>query len=139
MAASVIPRVLVVDDDPSILSIYRNAFSARNIELDTATDGLEAIKKIVSSEYTLIFLDLMMPHMSGFQVIQWLKANHPGRLPSVVVVTALSPVAYRELDRTLVYDLVAKPFDVSVLESYIADYLAGRGITWMRGGSGGEA
>jgi len=131
MTNKVVPRVLVVDDDPSILNLYRGVFRWKNLALDTADDGLDAIKKILAGQYNLILLDLMMPHMSGFQVIQWLKANRPESLRCVVVVTALSPDAYRELDRTLIHDLVAKPFDVAELEGYIVDFLAGKGVSWI--------
>ena len=135
MAESITPRILVVDDDPSIHSIYERVFSRENIHLDTAMDGIEATSKIVNGNYTLIFLDLMMPQMSGFQVIQWLKNNHRDLLTNVVVVTALSPEAYGELDRTLVHDLVAKPFDVRVLLDYIEEFLSRKGISWERAGS----
>ena len=65
MTESIVPRILVVDDDPAIHNIYRRVFSPENLHLDAAMDGIEAMKKIVDGNYTLIFLDLMMPQMSG--------------------------------------------------------------------------
>ncbi len=113
-------RILIVDDDPVILDLYRRVLEPVNVEIDSAHDGLEAIRKIISRRYVLIFLDLMMPEMSGFQVIRWLRASEPELLRAVVVVTALSPEAYREqLDPALVRDLVAKPFEAEALVNYV--------------------
>lgn len=117
-------RILVVDDDPFILSLYSRVLARAPVDMETARDGLEAIKKISQENFSLILLDLMMPQMTGFEVVKFLKVTRPEALKSVVIVTALSPEAYREqLELSGIHGLVAKPFDGTVLIDYVSDYI----------------
>jgi two-component system LytT family response regulator len=102
-------RVLVVDDEPLARSGVRGLL-ARDPELEVvgeAADGREAVDAILSAKPDLVFLDVQMPEMDGFEV---LRRVGPGRMPAVVFVTAFDQFALRAFDVAAV-DYLLKPFD----------------------------
>ena len=113
------PRVLLADDNEAIrtliVALLRNEFL-----VDVVTNGVEAIEKLKSRNYSVILLDLLMPVLDGYGVLDFLVAEHPEMLPHVMVVTAsLSP---REMDRVHQYQVchvVSKPFEVEVLQALV--------------------
>lgn len=62
------PRILVVDDDPGIVSFLRRGLIFEGYDVDTASDGAEALAKIRDSEPDLLILDVMMPGVDGIEV-----------------------------------------------------------------------
>jgi CheY-like chemotaxis protein len=112
-------RVLVVDDDHSIRSLVRTIVRRENIAVDEAADGQEAIEKLKLREYAVILLDLMMPRVDGFGVIEYLKNNPPSRKPVVLVVTAYSDQKFKSVDPEIVAGVVRKPFEVSELGNLV--------------------
>lgn len=81
-------RLLVVDDDPQVADMVAQMLEERPYHIDTAVDGLSALKAIEQSPPDVILLDLMMPNLDGFGVIEQLR-QHPqyGTIP-VIVLTA---------------------------------------------------
>ncbi len=69
-------RVLVADDDRSIRQLVSTIVRRESFTVDSAADGLEAIENLKQHAYAVLLLDLMMPRMDGFGVIEWLK-EHP--------------------------------------------------------------
>jgi len=80
--------VLVVEDDPAARELMRRALSAQGWNVCEAKDGREALAVVRRTRPDLIFLDLMMPEMDGFQFVEELRANPDWRSIPVVVVTA---------------------------------------------------
>ena len=66
-------RVLLVDDDPLILRMYNSALSQRGFQVDIAADGLSAIKFLREAPPDVVVLDLMMPTLSGVEVLKFLR------------------------------------------------------------------
>jgi len=108
-------RVLVVDDDQSIRKLVSTIIKREGFTVDTAADGLEAIDRLGMHPYAVILLDLMMPRMDGFGVIDWLKRNPPATKPIVIVITAYADQKFKEVDVDLVAGVLRKPFDVTEL------------------------
>ena len=104
------PRALVVEDDPAIRKLVEKLLRRRGIDIDTATNGLDAVKLLRAHPYTVVVLDLMVPEMNGFQVIDFLKRENL-RVP-VAVVSAVSQQALTNLDLDIVKVVISKPFDV---------------------------
>src|SRR5438046_7695382 len=77
-------KVLVVDDDPVIGRSFDRVLSGKGYAVITARDGEEALSKLASDNYDLVFADIRMPGMSGLDVAERLKASQPW-LPVVVV------------------------------------------------------
>ncbi|MGA7614559.1 MAG: response regulator [Thermoanaerobaculia bacterium] len=112
--------VLVVDDDTAVRNLIRISLEREKLEVVTALDGLEAIQHLEDERCSVLILDLMMPRVSGWEVIEWLKL-HPERAPrTVVVVTAADRVVFSQLDPEVVNAIIVKPFDVYELAGYVS-------------------
>ncbi len=113
---STVPRVLIVDDDGAIRTLLSTVLKRRQYELALARNGLEAIEAIGSSTFDAIILDLMMPKVDGFEVIDYLERLSPG-LPErrVIILTAAAGKDLRKLDGQKVFRVIRKPFDLDEL------------------------
>src|SRR3954449_3665099 len=67
--------VLIVDDNPQNVELLQAFLESLPVKLVTAVDGRDALAKVAEHSPDLILLDIMMPHMSGFQVCQRLKSD----------------------------------------------------------------
>lgn len=83
-------RILVTEDDPSIRSLLATILRRASYEVDTAVDGRDAVEKAKATEYDVIVLDLMMPVMSGFEVLGRLAIRTPN--PRFVVIMSAAPL-----------------------------------------------
>ena len=110
-------RVLVVDDEPPIRALVTKIVERAGLPTDSARDGAEAIEKLDSGDYAVLVLDLMMPGVDGFGVIEHLR-NRPRR-PAVIVITAGDTATIRRLDGAMVHSVLRKPFDIDVLGDLI--------------------
>jgi CheY-like chemotaxis protein len=104
-------RALIVEDDPAIRRLVDKLLTRQGVEIETASDGRTAIEKLDGNDYSVIVLDLMVPEVNGFQVIEFLK-NRGGRHIPVAVVSAVSQQALTQLDLDVVKLVISKPFDV---------------------------
>jgi DNA-binding response OmpR family regulator len=104
------PRALLVEDDPGIRRLVERLLQRREIDVDSATDGETALDKLRTSRYDVLILDLMVPKVNGFQIIDYIKRE---QLPlPVAVVSAVSQQALTKLDLDIVKVVIPKPFDV---------------------------
>ena len=103
-------RALIVEDDPAIRRLVEKLLTRRHFDIDTAHNGLEAVEKLRSQTYSVLILDLMVPELNGFQLIDFLKEQNL-RIP-VAVVSAVSQQALTQLDLDIVKLVISKPFDV---------------------------
>ena len=100
-------NILVVDDDSDIREMLSTIVSLMGHEVEPACDGVEAICRIKTQVPDLILLDLMMPRMNGFQVLNFMTATPATRRVPVIVITAASdetiaalPGVYRVIKKT---------------------------------------
>ena len=103
-------RALVVEDDPAIRRLVEKLLTRSRIEIDTASDGRTALEKLRTAHYSVLVLDLMVPELNGFEIIEFIKNEKMG-LP-VAVVSAVSQQALTKLDLDIVKLVISKPFDV---------------------------
>ncbi|HEX2059453.1 MAG TPA: response regulator [Thermoanaerobaculia bacterium] len=103
-------RALVVEDDPAIRRLVEKLLTRLRVEIDTASDGRTAIDKLRTQNYSVLVLDLMVPEVNGFEVIDFLK--EAGMRAPVAVVSAVSQQALTRLDLDIVKLVISKPFDV---------------------------
>ena len=101
-------RILVVDDEPSIVELIRVNLEDAGYEVDEAADGAEALEKVRTRLYDLIVLDLMLPGVDGFEVCRQVRSE------SAVPIIMLTAKA-EEIDRVLGLELgaddyIIKPF-----------------------------
>ena len=94
--------------------------------VDVAADGLEAVLKLGLSDYQVIVLDLMMPHLDGFTFLSTIAQNDPDRLRRVIVTSAASPAVIRERMEGTPFALLPKPFDIGELMVQVRACIAGQ-------------
>jgi len=82
-------KILVVDDDPDILTAIETTFREAGAEMYTAADGNTAVTLATEHEPDVMILDAMLPKRSGFLVLEKLKGNKPkGGKPYIIMITA---------------------------------------------------
>jgi CheY-like chemotaxis protein len=94
-------RLLLVDDDADVASMYELQLSAHGFHVITAHSGAEAIKRAGAEAPDLIFLDLGLPEMHGFDVLQRLRAAPGTAAIPVVILTNYSEPELVERGREL--------------------------------------
>lgn len=109
-------RVLVVDDEPKIVELIREVLEANHCEVATASSGAEALLRTGGYQPDLILLDVVMPQMNGFEVLQKLRADVSTRqIPVVMVTTRTDTTSILKAQELRATDYVIKPFDLEVL------------------------
>ena len=103
-------RALIVEDDPAIRKLVEKLLTRKGIEIESAPDGARAIEKIRTETYSALILDLMVPEVNGFEIIEFVKQHAP-KMP-IAVVSAVSQQALTNLDLDVVKLVISKPFDV---------------------------
>lgn len=116
-------RVLVVDDDPDIRALIAVTLSKAGFETESAQDGASAMTRLRNGEFDLVVLDLMMPRMSGWQLLDLLRLEPLDHPPPVIVVTAAGRHELGELDGR-VTAVLSKPFDIHDLVQTARDCVA---------------
>jgi CheY-like chemotaxis protein len=119
-------RVLVVDDDDAIRALVARVFLRHGFEVETASDGVEAIAALDGGSYDLLLLDLMMPRIDGIGVIEHLTQRQQPA-PCVVVMTAAVPDILKRMDRAQIAAVITKPFELADLLNAAETALASRG------------
>ena len=111
-------RVLVVDDETAIRALIAKIVQRAGFTVETARDGAEAIEKLRESSFSVMVIDLMMPVVTGYDVIKHVRESDIRNL-AVIVITAGDTAAIRRLDPGLVHTVLRKPFDIDVLGDLI--------------------
>jgi len=112
-------RVLVADDDFSIRRLVCTIVKREGLQADCVSDGAEAIEMLQENEYAVVLLDLMMPRVDGFAVIDYLRDHPPAEKPVVLVITAYADQQFRQVDPNIVAGVLRKPFEVADLGTLI--------------------
>jgi DNA-binding NtrC family response regulator len=103
--------ILVVDDEDSLRNVLSNELSNEGYEVRSASDGDEAISELQKASYDLILLDIKMPRMNGFEVLKFIKENHPKT--KVVMLTGFADLKNAIESKKLgADDFVSKPYDL---------------------------
>ena len=117
-------KILVVDDEPSVLKVLKRRLESKNYDVLTAEDGLDGLEKALEGKPDLIISDIMMPTMDGYTFIKKLKAK-PGlaRIP-VIILTAKEKMQDLFLFEGIKgCDYIVKPFETEELLNKISQLL----------------
>ena len=109
--------VLVVDDDQALRGLFTTLLGKKGFAVDTASDGQAAFDQIHRHNYSVILLDLMMPEVNGFELLDRLERDSPALMEKVIVMTGASQRSIQDLDTSRVWGLIRKPFDIDNLVS----------------------
>ena len=112
------PRVLVCDDDPEIRRILVVSLRQKALQIDEAPEGHTAIEMLREHRYAVVLLDLMMPGVDGFAVLESIKMDpNP---PVVLVVSGAGRQVLDRVDTSRIHGVVKKPFDPIELAEVVA-------------------
>ena len=108
--SALIGRILVVEDDETILNVLDEILTSRGHEIVTAVDGLEAIELLHTDRFDLIITDIVMPGKTGLDVLNEARALDP-RYPVILITGNPSEETTEKLIRVGAYEFIVKPFD----------------------------
>jgi len=115
MTAAKTTRIMIVDDDPGHLISLATVIRSWGYQVETATDGREAVARVKALPVDLILMDVRMTTMSGIEALDHIKGYNPA-IP-IIVMTAYSSVESAvEALKGGAYDYLIKPFDFDVLK-----------------------
>ena len=82
-------KILIIEDDPLLLRMYKRVFTHNGFEVESASDGEEGFGKAKKSKFSLIITDVMMPKMNGLELLEKLKKNLKTSHIPLVILTNL--------------------------------------------------
>ncbi len=104
-------KVLVIDDSKTIRRSAENLLSKEGYDVITATDGFDALAKIADSKPEIIFVDIMMPRLDGYQTCALIKNNSEFRTTPVVMLSSKDGLFDKAKGRIVGSDqYITKPF-----------------------------
>ena len=113
--------VLVVDDDPDIARFIEVNLRTHGFDVHMASDGVEALERATELRPDLVLVDVMMPRMDGFQVVDRLRSDPRTANTSIIMLTAKALTADKVLGITAgADDYIIKPFDPDELRARVA-------------------
>ena len=117
-------KVMVIDDSKTIRRTAETLLKKAGCEVITATDGFEALSKITDQNPDVIFIDIMMPRLDGYQTCALIKNNHLYKNTPVILLTSKDGLFDRARGRIVGSDqYLTKPFTKDELLSAITEHL----------------
>ena len=107
-----VPRILVVDDEPSICAIVRKTLIRDPYAVETLTSSLDALERLREKPFDLLITDINMPDLDGLALAEQARVEHP--LLGIVIMTAYG--SFENISRALhtgIADFLTKPFDIN--------------------------
>ncbi len=118
-------KILVVDDEPDVLSLLNLMLASQGYHVVSASDGQEALEKARNAVPDLILLDVMLPRLDGYKVARMLKFDENFRHIPIIMITAKVQEKDRQTGMEMgVDDYITKPFDTAALLEKVKAILA---------------
>ena len=115
-------KVLVIDDEPSIATLVAEIIEGYGHEVITASDGRQGLELIKANRFGMVISDIMMPHLSGRELLRVVRADPKLRDIHFVLMSAVENLA--NLDHKVAADaFIVKPFDISVIDRLVTAFL----------------
>ncbi|RMH74011.1 MAG: response regulator [Gemmatimonadetes bacterium] len=117
-------KIMIIDDEEAIIEFVRTALKTFGYDVIWATSGEMAFIQLQKEKPDLIFLDVMMPHMNGWEVLELLKTDEATQSIPVIMLTALDkPKDRLQSAKEGAADFLAKPFNHNHMLEKIRDVL----------------
>jgi DNA-binding response OmpR family regulator len=118
-------RVLIVEDEADLAWVEQFNLESEGYEVQVAPEGLTAIEQLKAFSPDVVILDVMLPHVDGWAVLERTKELPPDRRPEVILVSAVAGVADRARVESLgVGRFLAKPFDMDDFVRAVGEAIA---------------
>jgi DNA-binding response OmpR family regulator len=117
-------RILVVDDVSEMAEILQRRLTARGYNVDTVNSGAKAIAALPRGGYDLVLLDVMMPDMSGLELLKRVReVRKEHQLPVIMVSARDDQAAIVQCLAAGANDYVVKPYDFGILLARVVNHL----------------
>lgn len=119
------PKILVVDDSPTIRKFISIALKVKGFEIISAGDGMEALELLPNDSVDLVITDLNMPNIDGFNLIERIRTNENYQNTPIIVMSNLSDS--EDIQRAMnlgANSYLIKPFDQNNITKEVAKYLS---------------
>jgi two-component system, OmpR family, alkaline phosphatase synthesis response regulator PhoP len=115
--------ILIVDDEPDVLTFLKRRLETRNYKVITASDGIEGLNKASQGKPDIILLDIVMPNKDGFTMLSELKTREETQdIPVVIISVRGESRAIFKGQNLGAIDYLIKPYDFRELLKYIKRY-----------------
>jgi len=120
-------KLLLAEDNLMNQFFAKQLFSKWEIKTDVANNGLQAVELLKKNDYDIVLLDLQMPEMNGFEVVEIIRdmnsevKNH--NIPVIALTADISPDTKEKVSSSGMDDFVLKPFEQNELYSKIAKFI----------------
>ena len=116
-------KILVVDDDPLIVHTVKHHLLREGYQVLTASNGMEALQVVENENIDLIITDIMMPELSGLNLINFFREFYSIKVP-IIIITSLGQnhIIYPSLKQGA-NDFLTKPIDFSALSMSVKNIL----------------
>ena len=121
-------RILIVDDEKEMASVIQRIFKREGYETAIAHDGFQAGEMLSTFQPNLMTLDLSMPHMDGFAVLEYISNHSHYKKLKVVVVSALDDTVLEQTKSAGAHRALSKPFKKDDLLEVVKELIGGTGI-----------
>jgi len=118
-------RVLLADDEPDIRDAYSRVAARLGIDVDIVGSGREAVDAMKKRRYDLALLDLNMPRLSGWEVLDFLRNRPEARPQRLFIITGFADQRISDADRDLVHAVLYKPVAPEELRALLTQCLSG--------------
>ena len=123
------PRILAVDDDERNLALLTAKLEREGYELDTAGNGIEALRKVADFRPDLIIMDVMMPQMDGHEALRHLKSREETRYIPVIMLTGRAEIEDKVLGFEVgAEDYINKPYSLQEVAARVKSLLRMRAL-----------
>ena len=92
-------KILIIEDDKFLLSLIVEKFIRLGFDAEAAVDGEEGLNKIISNKYDLVLLDMILPKMDGFKILEEVKKNQS--LKNLPIIVASNLYDKNDIDRAM--------------------------------------
>ena len=119
-------HILVVDDNPDINSLIKMILEKEGFKVSVALDGASAITMTQSEKPDMVLLDVMMPNISGLDVLEKIRSNDNAAINSIPVVMITAKSSVEDVDKAVelgASGYIIKPFRANVLAEKVYSYL----------------
>lgn len=116
--------ILVADDSSTVRKFVSFSLKMENFNVITAEDGMDALEKMSQTHVDLAIVDLNMPNMDGFELIQNIRnSDDYGRLPVIILSSERGENAKERGEEVGANAYLEKPFDVKMIQFQVSKFL----------------
>lgn len=118
------PRILLIDDDPSVREVLLHLLDSFGYDCQAAADGASGLARFAEGGWDLVLIDIVMPAMSGWAVVETIRQRTP-TMP-IVLTTGMSAPAVMRRARDWRLPVIVKPFRWEAIREIVATALQTR-------------